>query len=62
LRKNKFTGMRPTAYDGQEFIYSFSAPRGEEILDSCKTAIDERSALFKAVQKIQIKANDSSGK
>jgi hypothetical protein len=55
LRKNKFTGMCPTAYDGQEFIYSFPTARGEEILDSCKTAIDEQSPLFKAIQKLRAK-------
>jgi hypothetical protein len=56
MRKKKFTGLCPTAYDGQEFIYSFPTARGEEILDSCKTAIDEQSPLFKAIQKIKAKA------
>jgi hypothetical protein len=62
LRKNKFTGLCPTAYDGQEFIYLFSTPHGEETLDSCKTAINEQSPLFKAIQKIKAKAYDSGSR
>jgi hypothetical protein len=59
LRKKKFTGLCPTAYDGQECTYSFSTSHGEEILDSCKHAIDEQSPLFKAIQKIRTKSYGS---
>ena len=62
LRKNKFAGMCPTAYDLDEFTYSFLTPHGEEILDSCKNTLDEQSPLFKAIRRIQTKAHNYDGK
>lgn len=62
LRKDKFTGMCPTAYDGAAFTYSFSTPHGEEILGSCEHVIDAQRPLFKVIQRIQTTAYHSDGK
>jgi hypothetical protein len=44
-----FTGECPTAFDGQKLIYTFHLVTGDEEIDSCKVAIDERHPLFQAV-------------
>jgi hypothetical protein len=49
LQGRKFTGQCPTAFDGQETIYTFHVPSGDEEIATCKVAIDENHPLFRAV-------------
>ncbi len=49
LRSHPFTGECPTAYDGQEIVYEFSAPTGVERIESCQVDIDPGLPLFVAV-------------
>jgi len=49
LRTHPFTGECPTAYDGQELVYEFSAPTGVERIASCEVEIDLGAPLFVAV-------------
>jgi hypothetical protein len=49
IRARKFTGECPTAFDGQEVIYEFGAPRGTERIASCETEIDPNQLVFAAV-------------
>ena len=46
IRKTPFTGTCPTAYDGSKFIYEFHTNNKIEIIDSCKTQIDNDIPLF----------------
>jgi hypothetical protein len=57
IKSRKFTGDCPTAYDGQETIYTFSAPGGVETIPSCTFAIDSSSPLFAAVDAVVAAAN-----
>lgn len=50
IRARPFTGECPVAFDGQEFIYEFGAPGGNERLATCETEIDPNHPLFVAVQ------------
>ena len=49
LQSKPFTGTCPTAVDGQETIFTFHIPTGDEEIASCKVAIDENHPLFRAV-------------
>jgi hypothetical protein len=49
LQSKPFTGECPIAFDGQETIYTFHVPTGDEELASCKVAIDDKHPLFRAV-------------
>ncbi len=49
LRAHPFTGECPTAFDGQEIVYTFAAPSGTERIASCEVDIDEGLPLFVAV-------------
>ncbi len=49
LQSRPFTGERPTAFDGQETIYSFHASTGDEVFASCTVAIDPNHPLFQAL-------------
>jgi hypothetical protein len=49
LRSHPFTGQCPTAFDGQELVFTFGAPSGLERISSCEVAIDYGSPLFVAV-------------
>jgi hypothetical protein len=49
LQSRPFTGQCPTAFDGQETVYVFHVPTGDEEMASCKVAIDENHPLFRAV-------------
>lgn len=49
LRRHPFTELCPTAYDGQETVYTFGAPGGAERISSCEVAIDPAAPLFRAV-------------
>ena len=45
-----FSGECPTAYDGQETIYTFGTAAGPVRLASCEVAIDEDHPLFVAAR------------
>jgi hypothetical protein len=49
LRNPAFTGTCPTAYDGQELLFSFTTAHGVERLESCKSALDYNAPVFKAL-------------
>lgn len=49
LRRHPFTGVCPTAYDGQEVIFEFGTPGGIERIASCEVEIDPDAPLFVAV-------------
>jgi hypothetical protein len=49
IESRLFTDTCPTAYDGQETIYTFHLPTGGEEIASCKVAIDPNHPLFLAV-------------
>jgi hypothetical protein len=57
IKSRPFTGDCPTAYDGQETIYSFSTPGGVETIPSCTFAIDSSLPLFAAVDAVVAAAN-----
>jgi len=50
LRSRPFTGECPTAFDGQEVIYVFAAPGGEQRIASCEVEIDPSHPLFNIVE------------
>jgi hypothetical protein len=45
-------GTCPTAYDGQQLIYTFHVSTGDRTVDTCKTAIDPNHPLFVAVSAV----------
>ncbi len=47
IKSRPFTGDCPTAYDGQETIYSFTTPGGVETIASCTVAIDSSTAALR---------------
>ncbi|MDQ3128181.1 MAG: hypothetical protein M3Q66_06960 [Chloroflexota bacterium] len=49
LQSRPFTGECPTAFDGQETIYTFHATTGDEVFASCTVAIDPHHPLFRAL-------------
>ena len=49
IRARPFTGECPTAFDGQELIYTFATPAGPERISSCEVDIDPHAPLFAAV-------------
>ncbi|MNS29677.1 hypothetical protein D3C72_616850 [compost metagenome] len=53
LKAKPFTGLCPTAYDGSEFFYTFSTPRGDDEIGSCKVDIDWQHPLFVAVKRVE---------
>jgi len=50
LQSRPFSGECPTAFDGQETVYTFHVSTGDEELASCKVAIDPNHPLFQAVE------------
>jgi hypothetical protein len=48
IESRPFTGECPTAFDGQETIYTFHLPTGDEEIATCKVAIDPNHPLFLA--------------
>lgn len=54
LSESKFHGNCPTAYDGEEYVYTFFTTHGKHVLDSCEVSIDYESPLFKAIQQIKV--------
>jgi hypothetical protein len=49
IESRPFTGECPTAFDGQETIYTFHLQTGDEAIATCKVAIDPNHPLFLAV-------------
>jgi len=49
MRNRPFTEECPTAFDGQEIVYTFAAPSGPQRIASCEVDIDEGLPLFVAV-------------
>jgi hypothetical protein len=49
IESRPFTGQCPTSFDGQETIYTFHLPTGDEEIASCTVAIDPNHPLFLAV-------------
>ena len=49
IRSRPFTGECPTAFDGQELIYTFATSAGPERISSCEVEIDPEDPLFTAV-------------
>jgi hypothetical protein len=57
IKSHPFTGECPTAYDGQETIYTFMAPGGLETIASCSVAVDPSLPLFATVDAVVAAAN-----
>jgi hypothetical protein len=52
IKKKKFTGTCPTAYDATEAIYTFATANGIEVIKSCETEIDPHNPLFTLLNSI----------
>lgn len=52
IRSRPFTGECPTAFDGQELVYTFATPAGAERVATCEVEIDRQAPLFVAVDAI----------
>lgn len=52
IRAVPFTELCPTAYDGQESIYTFNTSYGEEVLSSCEVQIDMTLPLFQWIEEL----------
>lgn len=50
IRSRPFTDTCPTAYDGQEAIYTFHITTGDREIASCDVAIDPSEPVFVAVE------------
>lgn len=53
IKAKPFTGICPTAYDGQEMTYTFSP--SQEVIASCTTAIDAQHQLFAHISNLLAK-------
>ena len=49
IRSKPFTGTCPTAFDGQEAVFTFHLPSGDVRLAECEFELDQSSPLFDAV-------------
>jgi hypothetical protein len=49
LKSHTFSGQCPTAFDGQEIIFEFGAPRGVQRISTCEVDVDFGLPLFVAV-------------
>lgn len=52
LRAVKFTGECPTAYGGQETIYTFYRSSGPEVISDCQFVIDYTVPLFSKINEL----------
>jgi hypothetical protein len=50
IQSRAFTGECPTAFDGQEVIYTFHVTTGDREIASCEVAIDPAGPLFVGVE------------
>jgi hypothetical protein len=49
IKSQPFTDTCPIAFDGQQFIYTFTIASGSERIDSCEVVVDPANPLFVAV-------------
>jgi hypothetical protein len=49
LRGPAYSGECPTAYDGQELVFTFTTAGGIERLASCESTLDYTAPVFKAL-------------
>jgi len=49
LRARPFTGECPTAFDGQEIVFTFATPSGPQRIATCEVQVDFGLPLFMAV-------------
>ena len=49
IKSHPFTDTCPIAFDGQQFIYTFTIGAGSERIDSCEVVVDPANPLFIAV-------------
>ena len=52
IKNHKSTGTCPSAYDGQEVIYTFYTSARIQVVSSCEYQIDAQIGVFKAVEDI----------
>ncbi|MFA5747401.1 MAG: hypothetical protein WC926_05035 [Candidatus Paceibacterota bacterium] len=50
IRSKKFTGMCPTDYDGQEYIYTFYTAK--QVIQTCTYEIDYADPMFKTIDSL----------
>lgn len=53
IRAVPFMDVCPTAYDGQEFIYTFYVEDGLEQLSSCEFVLDDNHPLLRLIYRLQ---------
>jgi len=49
LRRPAFSGQCPTAYDGQELVFTFTTATGTQRLAACESVLDYSGPLFRAL-------------
>lgn len=49
IKSQPFTDTCPIAFDGQQFVYTFSIVSRSERIDSCEVVVDPENPLFVAV-------------
>jgi len=52
IRSRPFLGTCPTAFDGQELVYTIAMPNGSERIASCDVEVDPQAPLFVAIHAI----------
>jgi hypothetical protein len=52
IRSRPFLGTCPTAFDGQELVYTIATPHGPERIASCDVEVDPQAPLFVAIHAI----------
>ena len=52
IRSRPFRGTCPTAFDGQELVYTIATAHGSERIASCDVEVDPQAPLFVAVHAI----------
>jgi hypothetical protein len=52
IRSRPFTGECPTAFDGQELVYTIETAHGPERIASCDVEVDPEAPLFTAIHAI----------
>lgn len=52
MQARPFTGICPTAFDGQEAVFTFRVPGGELQLASCASDLDPEHELFRAIREV----------
>ena len=52
IRSRPFLGTCPTAFDGQELVYTVTTAHGPERIASCDVEVDPQAPLFTAIHAI----------